>query len=355
MTPLSGLLAFLAHDYVPRAVGRRWDALVPVTLQGCFALIIGERPNDPEIAEFLERLHRTGSRPPLVIVAGPKNTPWTAHAERQTGVDGLIFTDARAEHQIHAFRLLAGNTTDRTIAQSDPAIARIWTRTKDVVHDLTARIRAGQPIPRADVQALATSVVETLDSSALTDFLALLRQHHAESVVHGLDVGITALLLGRHIGVRRKADELRLFETGLLHDVGKLAMPLPILQKPGKLTDEETAVIQRHPIESEKILRHSGAYDDLVIRAAVQHHERLDGTGYPHHLPADGIHDLSRLIAVCDVFCALTEHRSYRPKQTPEDAVPILRDMSGNHLDPIYVERLIELVNGDTLPPKAAA
>ncbi len=345
-SPIGGLLKFLTQDYALKAVDSRWDALVPGNLQSCFALILGERPNEPGIADFLERLNRTEARPPLVIVAGPKNGPWAHFVERQTDADGLVFTDAPAEHQIHTFRLLAGNAVDRKIAQSDPAIAKIWSRTKGLLYDLSVRIRAGQPIPRADVQDLAASVLETVDSPDLSNFLALLRDHHAELMVHALNVGITALRLGRHIGVRRREHELRLFETGFLHDVGKLALPLPILQKPGKLTDEEMAIVAQHPIESEKILRQSGAYDDLVISAALQHHEKLDGTGYPYRLPAEKIADISRLIAVCDVFCALTEHRSYRPKRSPEEALPVLREMSGHHLDPVYVDRLTELLTG---------
>ena len=350
IAPVRGLLRFLMHDYTIKRVRKRWDALVPGQLRSCFAIIVGERPNDLGIKEFLERLDRSGARPPLVAVIGSKSTPWMSYVQRQTGADGLIFSDLPTTHQVRQFRLLASGALDRGIARSDAAVARIWIEAKDTVNDLTARIREGQPIPRSVVQALAVSVTESVDSGTLRDFLCLLRDHHAESVVHCLDVAITALLLGRHMGVRRRIDELRLFETGLLHDVGKLMIPVSVLQKPGPLSAQEREMVRKHPVVSERIIRQSEDYDDLVINAALRHHERLDGTGYPHGLAGDRIDDLSRLIAVCDVFCALTERRSYHAQRSPAEVVPILRDMSGRHLDPVYVEHMIEVATGGAPP-----
>lgn len=134
----------------------------------------------------------------------------------------------------------------------------------------------------------------------------------------------------------RVGEELKLSATtrrhlavgGLLHDIGKLAVPLEILNKPGKLTDEEFAAIKRHPGDGRKLLEELGGFPQAVRELVSDHHERLDGSGYPRGLTADAMSIETRILAVCDVYDALVSDRVYRKAWAPERAFALLEEES---------------------------
>jgi putative nucleotidyltransferase with HDIG domain len=127
--------------------------------------------------------------------------------------------------------------------------------------------------------------------------------------------------------------------SGLLHDIGKLSTPDAILTKPGRLTDDEMAVIQRHPVQGDELLRELG-YPEQIRRGVRGHHERLDGSGYPDGLQGDAIDLETRILAVADVWDALVSPRVYRGAWTPERAMALLVEESGTGFDPRCVEAL---------------
>src|SRR3954469_15805809 len=130
------------------------------------------------------------------------------------------------------------------------------------------------------------------------------------------------------------AEELKLPATarrhlavgGLLHDIGKLAVPLEILRKPAALTDEEFAAIKRHPADGRRLLEELGGFPVEVRRLVSDHHERLDGRGYPAGLTGEQMSLQTRILAVCDVYDALVSDRVYRPAWTRERAFALLRE-----------------------------
>lgn len=123
-----------------------------------------------------------------------------------------------------------------------------------------------------------------------------------------------------------------------LHDVGKINIPIEILNKPGKLTDEEFDLIKKHPGDGADMIRNS-TYNYLAS-VIEQHHERLDGSGYPFGLKGNEIDFNARIIAVSDTFDAMTEDRSYRKAFTPEYAMNELKRLSGSKYEPAVVEAL---------------
>jgi HD-GYP domain-containing protein (c-di-GMP phosphodiesterase class II) len=134
----------------------------------------------------------------------------------------------------------------------------------------------------------------------------------------------------------RVGEELKLSATarrhlavgGLLHDIGKLAVPLDILQKPGSLTDDEFAAIKRHPADGRRLLEELGGFPETVRGLVSDHHERLDGSGYPRGLTAAQMSIETRILAVCDVYDALVSDRVYRAAWTPERAFALLEEES---------------------------
>jgi putative nucleotidyltransferase with HDIG domain len=130
---------------------------------------------------------------------------------------------------------------------------------------------------------------------------------------------------------------------GLLHDVGKLAVPNEILQKPGALTDEEFDAIKRHPELGSELVRELG-FSAQVARLVLDHHERLDGTGYPRGLGAPDLDIETRILAVCDVFDALLSKRVYRDAWRLDDALELISRESGTKFDPACVDALERVI-----------
>jgi HD-GYP domain-containing protein (c-di-GMP phosphodiesterase class II) len=129
-----------------------------------------------------------------------------------------------------------------------------------------------------------------------------------------------------------------------IHNLGYVAVPDKILLKPGKLTDEEHAVMKQHPVVGAHILKSNPALKD-IIPAVRSHHERYDGAGYPDRLKKEEIHLWARMIAVADTYKALTSIRPYRSAQSKEKALELIADLRGNRLCPKCVDVFLDLVN----------
>lgn len=149
---------------------------------------------------------------------------------------------------------------------------------------------------------------------------------------HSYRVTIEALRLGQ--AMRIPPEQLRaLVQGGILHDIGKIEVPDQILNKPGQLTAAERAVVERHPVTGYEVCRRLGfRQEELgIIR---HHHEKWDGTGYPDRLAGTQIPLLARILAVADVYDAVTSNRSYRRPWTHEQAADLIRREAGRHFDP---------------------
>jgi putative nucleotidyltransferase with HDIG domain len=140
---------------------------------------------------------------------------------------------------------------------------------------------------------------------------------------HSFNVTLYSLALGRELGLPAK--ELETLGMGaILHDVGKMKIPTEVLFKPGKLTQEEFEQIKKHTQDGFEILRNVETVSLLVAHCAYQHHERLNGSGYPRQIKGDDIHYFAKIIAVADVFDAITSDRIYRGAMLPHNGLEIL-------------------------------
>jgi HD-GYP domain-containing protein (c-di-GMP phosphodiesterase class II) len=147
-------------------------------------------------------------------------------------------------------------------------------------------------------------------------------------------------LFGNHRGL--SSDVLHQTIVGaLLHDLGKILTPDEILHKPGRLTPEEFEVMKLHARHSRDILATTEGIGELTVITAAQHHERLDGTGYPEGLKGDEISEYGRMVAISDVYDAITADRVYHKGMTPTQGLKKLLEWSGTHLDPSLVKQFI--------------
>ncbi|MCB2193368.1 MAG: PAS domain S-box protein [Deltaproteobacteria bacterium] len=133
---------------------------------------------------------------------------------------------------------------------------------------------------------------------------------------------------------------------GLLHDIGKGAIPLDILNRPGRLTEHELGIIREHPTTAYRILENI-SFPWPVARVVYEHHERIDGSGYPQGLTGDQTHPWAKLLAVCDVVEAMTSHRPYRPAHSMHDAFAVLKEGAGTLFDSEIVKAAVEALSSD--------
>jgi HD-GYP domain-containing protein (c-di-GMP phosphodiesterase class II) len=133
--------------------------------------------------------------------------------------------------------------------------------------------------------------------------------------------------------------------AALLHDIGKIKVPGEIINKPGKLTDEEWEIMKTHTVEGERLLSQVGGILGNVGKIVRSCHEDWDGTGYPDGLSAEKIPLVARIVRACDAYSAMTTDRSYRKARPAEEAVAELRRCSGTDFDPVVVEALAAAVS----------
>jgi HD-GYP domain-containing protein (c-di-GMP phosphodiesterase class II) len=165
--------------------------------------------------------------------------------------------------------------------------------------------------------------------------------YDSEITTHTLRVTALSLEMGRFIGLTN--DELVYLQYGtLLHDIGKLGIPNTIIQKPGKLSAYEYRVVQQHPIYANEWIGKGEDYEPAKV-IPLFHHEKWDGMGYPYGLKGEEIPLLARIVAVVDVWDAITSDRPYRKAMSNSRAINLIKSETGHHFDPAAVDAFFQL------------
>jgi putative nucleotidyltransferase with HDIG domain len=206
------------------------------------------------------------------------------------------------------------------------------TQTIAVFRDLPDQIMNGEPIEYASIRESCAPIVTAVCNNQFSDLLHGVKGHDNYSYVHSVRIAVLLAHFGRELGLSGD-DLLTLGTGGLLHDLGKVAIPHYVLNKPGRLTEEEWTVMRSHVDRSIELLDCIEHLPRGVMTIAAQHHEKLDGTGYPYGLKGRELNELARMAAIVDVFGALTDQRVYKPPHAPDAALDMMREMGPNHLD----------------------
>ena len=182
-----------------------------------------------------------------------------------------------------------------------------------------------------------------LISEITTAFAKVIDMKDSYTNGHSFRVAQYTSMLAKELGYDDETVE-RYYRIALLHDVGKIGIPKVVLNKPGKLTDEEYEIIKSHTSKGYDVLKDISIMPELAV-GAQSHHERPDGKGYPNHLKGDEIPRVAQIIAVADCFDAMYSNRPYRKRMNFEKAVSIIREVSGTQLTPDVVEAFLRLVD----------
>ncbi|MGD9511875.1 MAG: HD-GYP domain-containing protein [Geminicoccaceae bacterium] len=324
--------------YEVLACGRCEIALIAMSLPGLSGL------------EALRRLEGLAlGRRPLVIAAGAADDVRLQVVRTHGLADTLLPLPCPDGVLLRAVWALLDRAVERRWAKLPPLPKAMVRTTRGLLSTAVDAVTGGAEIPAERARLAGQQVVEALCARIMGGVLDDLRRHHDYTFAHSFRVASHLATFALATGMRREDAEL-LAQAGLLHDIGKTAIPVGILDKPGPLDSGEWSVIQRHPQIAAEVLQRSQSLPAHLIRIALRHHERLDGSGYPHGLAGTEIDEPSLLCAIADVHTALTDRRAYRSPVEEEAAFTRMRPLAGRHLEPGLLKRY-EAVMLDSRPP----
>ncbi len=210
--------------------------------------------------------------------------------------------------------------TDREMSSEEKS-HMVYNTAKYLVQDLLSDPRSGlnTKVKRA-AKWVDNTVNYILNDKEAFPSLLKVTSHDYYTYTHSVDISVLSLLFGRHIHL--DINNLKCLGLGgLLHDLGKVEIPLEILNKPGKLTKEEFEIIKKHPEMGIEFLKGKANIDEKSLEVVIQHHENYDGTGYPNGIGEQDIHLFGRISRIIDVYDAITTNRCYRRALMPYDAL----------------------------------
>lgn len=196
------------------------------------------------------------------------------------------------------------------------------------IASMFSAVVSGSPIDVAGARGAGSKIAATIAEDGLSNWLTTVRRHHEGTYQHCLLVTGIAVDFGLSLGLS-KLDIERLHSAAMFHDIGKAKIPLAVLDKPGRLDDQERALIETHPAAGYDVLKGAEGISNEILDAVRHHHEYLDGSGYPDALCGNSISDLVRVLTISDIFAALIEHRTYKPTMPREKAYEIMLGMNG--------------------------
>jgi len=234
---------------------------------------------------------------------------------------------------------------DTTSLEDEIATAEALRETaKNCIDNVFNAISENREIDIKSVKKLVNNMVDSIVRNPDAQMcLTQLKNRDEYTAQHSINVCILTLTFGRHLGICENS--LNLIGLGaLLHDVGKIKTPLEILNKPGRLTDEEFEIMKSHPEAGRKILKATNEIPDSVIDIALSHHERLAGHGYPRGLPDDQISPWSKMVAITDVYDAITSDRCYHDGMSPTQALTKMYEWRIKDFNPELLEQFIQCI-----------
>jgi HD-GYP domain-containing protein (c-di-GMP phosphodiesterase class II) len=265
----------------------------------------------------------------------------------------FVFIDVNKQNKAHLFepkdtpysKGWLDNKTHEKLSSFEKEIERaevVYQETSNLVRSFMEDMYLGKSITvEIAKKAVANCVDSILSSPDALLWMTQLKKRDLYTSQHSMNVCILAIALGRQINLS-VAELNNVGLCGMMHDMGKMRVPLDILNKPGKLEPDELKTMQTHAELGWKLLQTSSGMYGGAIDVAHSHHERLDGTGYPRKLSAERITPQTRIVAIVDMYDAITSDRVYQKGRTHLEAINIMTKMCGTHLDSGLTYKFIE-------------
>jgi putative nucleotidyltransferase with HDIG domain len=242
--------------------------------------------------------------------------------------------------------LIAGDLVPRDVkpvsaAEEIERAARICLESKAAVVSMFEEVRMGNAVDVGGARQLVEDIADSVSRNPGA-IISLARLKTADDYTYMHSVAVCAMMVA--LAKQLELDEAQTRAcgmAGLLHDLGKVAMPTAVLNKPGKLTDSEFDIIKTHPTEGYKMLKASPGGDAVSLDVVLHHHEKIDGSGYPERLKGDQISLYAKMGAVCDVYDAITSNRPYKTGWDPAESLRKMAEWKG-HFDPKVFQAFVK-------------
>ena len=265
-------------------------------------------------------------RIPVICTATHDRSVFLADASL-LGVRTMLVKPFRRSALLRALSDEINGSIEQAWVRIDPvqsAALKLTTKAFNTIADLVAE---DGPLPYEMVRDACEPLVVAVRAGKYADMLNAVRDHDNYTYVHSLRVAIFLSVFGHALGIKDH-DLMTLAVGGLIHDVGKMSVPYHVLNTPYRLTDAEMEVMRAHVSHASRFLRQGG--DGLprgALTIAEQHHEKLDGSGYPLGIKGGELNELARMATIIDVFGALTDQRAYKVAMEPEQALYIMTQL----------------------------
>jgi len=237
------------------------------------------------------------------------------------------------------------NKSKAEVAAEVKQAKEIFNESKNIQKDLFTNALSGATVDLKPVVEVTNKSVDAIFNSP--DSLACMvniREKDEYLLEHSVAVSVYITIFAHHLKMSKKLVH-HLSIGAFLHDIGKIKVPDEILNKPGKLTEEEFTIMKTHANHSIDIIKKTPGISKLSLEVAALHHEKLNGEGYPFQVAGKDIHKYGRMIAICDIFDALTANRCYKDGFPHNKAFTILRELAkSNHLDSKLVDQFIQCI-----------
>lgn len=255
-------------------------------------------------------------------------------AETEAQVDAELKLIAKAEQK---------TTPVPTSVEFDRA-ARICRQSKRAVASLFNEARLGNAVDTSGVKHLVEEISASIARNPIALIsLARLKTSDDYTYMHSVAVCALMIALSKQLGLSAE-QTYSAGVAGLLHDIGKALMPPEILNKPGKLTDDEFSIMKRHPAEGHKLLLSSAGAGEMTLDVVLHHHEKIDGSGYPKGLNDSEISLYAKMGAVCDVYDAITSNRPYKREWDPAESLAKMSEWTKGHFSPAVFQAFVKCV-----------
>lgn len=204
---------------------------------------------------------------------------------------------------------------------------------RNTVESLFRDAQLGRNLDAQRIDTAVRSVHESLDRNPGA-LLSLVQIKRADEYTYMHSVAVSALMaqLAKTLGMN-EAEQHQAATAGLLHDIGKVGVPNQILNKPGRLTEDEFTTVRNHPRNGHELLARGGEFDEVALDVCLHHHERIDGRGYPDRLKGDEISRFAKMGAICDIYDAISSNRPYKSAWTPFESLRQMASWGKGHLD----------------------
>lgn len=257
----------------------------------------------------------------------------------------FTYVNIAEEGEIEEYHENYGEWQEQLNRYREERFKRVYSDAYNSVKDLFEGVRYGNSVNMEDVrESINTLMSLVMEDSGIVYRLQKLQEKDDYTYRHSINVSLLSAMIGKWLKMDA-IDLKKLAYAGLFHDLGKSIIPLEIINKPGPLNQKEWEKMKYHPIHGYNILKNTPGLSRDVLLGVLMHHEREDGRGYPFGIKGDNIHKYAKIIAVADIYDALTSNRAYKKKESPFKAAELISYHSFTNLDPKVARTFLERIS----------